>query len=97
MFEIQQLPLQICVWGKRGEGRGRTDEGEERVGMKERREEGEWEKSEKGKMRKGEGVDFAVDQPHLIACSPYLPTLSPSSPSSLSFSLREDLHVREDY
>ena len=35
MFEIQQLPLQICVCGERGErgeGRGRTDEGEERVG-----------------------------------------------------------------
>ena len=41
-------------------------------------------------MIEGEGVDFAVDQPNLIASSPYLPTLSPSSSSSsLPFSLRE--------
>ena len=81
MFEIQQLPLQICVCGERGEmGEGRGERGE-----------GRGEVERENKKRRGSGLYSRPTPPDRMF------SLSPSSPSSLPFSLREDLHVREDY
>ena len=58
----------MCV-GKEG----RWERGEGRG----EREEEKW----RGRIKRGEGVDFTVDQPHLIACSPYLLPPPPPFPS----------------